>query len=79
MNKQGRETQWVIDAGMSDDELMCFCPYDDGDVFIGMNFLSTELPSGKLVGIIHHDGEAAAKAWYEANKARVDACCEEGL
>lgn len=66
--------EWVIDAEMSNDQLLCFCPYVDGDFMIGMGVYSTELPNGRLVGIIHSAGNEAADAWYEANKTRVDEC-----
>ena len=70
------ESEWVIDAEMSHGDMLCFCPYVCGDIIIGMGVYSTELPSGKLVGVIHGDGNEAADAWYENNKDIVVACTQ---
>jgi len=70
------ESEWVIDAEMSWGEMLCFCPYNDGDILIGMGVYSSSLPSGRLVGVIHSDGNEAADAWYESNKDLVAACTQ---
>ena len=70
------ESEWVIDAEMSLGETLCFCPYNDGDIIIGMGVYSTKLPSGKLVGVIHSEGNDAADAWYERNKDVVATCLQ---
>jgi hypothetical protein len=65
---------WVLDATMGWPP--CFCPID-GDpngeftVMIGMNLIADK-PPGKLVAIIHEDGQAAADAFYEQHRAEID-------
>ena len=72
---------YVIDATMGyRDGLFCFCPVEldqDGEivsVMTGLNYLSGEPPErwGKLVAIIHSDGQEAVEAFCEAHKAALD-------
>lgn len=73
-------TEYVIDATMGiRDGLLCFCPVEratNGEVeniVTGMNYLSDAPPNdGKLIGVVHADGQPAVEAWCEANKALLD-------
>lgn len=62
--------QWVLDATMGcRDGLFCFCPVEgdisgDHSIVFGMNFISDK-PPGKLVAIIHADGQEAVEAFCE--------------
>jgi len=62
--------EWVIDIGSShfDDGVVCFVPYEreTGDIVVGMNVLSDKSP-GKLVGVIHNDGQEAVEKWCDEN------------
>ena len=69
--------RWVVDAGMShdaDDGIFCFCPLgENGDVIVGMNFLSDKPPPNvKLVGIVHEDGQDAVEAWCNQHGDALD-------
>ena len=57
--------EWVLDVTLS---TPCFVPYDrKNDVHIlGMSTISTRCP-GKLVGVIHGDGDKALERWIEDN------------
>jgi len=69
---------WVIDGSLSEPEgdLFCFVPVE-GNIkgkckFVtGMNILSDKSP-GKLVGVIHLEGEQAADKFYEQHKEKID-------
>jgi len=68
---------WVIDAGLShpEDNLFCFVPIEGNikgkcSFVVGMNFIGDESP-GKLVAIIHPDGQEAADKWYEKYKDKL--------
>lgn len=79
------EDNWVLDASMSYDGLFCFCPVEgdirdpsgDFSIVFGMNFLGDKPPRGRVVAMIHSDGQEAADAFYEANKEAVDALLAE--
>ena len=64
-------TQWAIDATLSDDEHICYVPVegdpDNNPTFVlGMNFIGApEQPPGKVIMVIHADGDAAAQAWVD--------------
>lgn len=67
--------KWMIDASMSRDGMLCFCPVEldeAGEVtnfVVGMNFISDKPPQGgECIGIFHPDGQQAADEWYDANK-----------
>lgn len=66
----------VLDAGMSGDEgPLCFCPIEgdiDGEftVVTGMNLLANR-PDGRLVAIVHEDGQDAVEEWLVRNRHRV--------
>jgi len=70
---------WVIDAGFSQDGLLCFIPVEgeigtpDCRFITGMNFLADKPPEGKVIGIVHFDGQQAADKWYEENRELADA------
>lgn len=73
---------WMIDAGMSRDGLLCFCPVEldaDGEIeniVVGLSFLSDKPPNGeKCLGAFHPDGQEACEAWCEANREALDAAC----
>lgn len=54
---------WVLDVSF---DPPIFCPYDDetGDIVTGLNLMTTTCP-GKLVAIVHAEGDAALEAWIE--------------
>ena len=69
--------QYVIDGTIDTDEgVYCFCPIENGHVVTGISILASE-PPGKVVGVIHFDGEQAAEAFYQAHKAVIDNMVEE--
>ena len=59
--------EWVLDATMGiRDGNACFVPIDsDGGVVFGMNMIG-HCP-GKLVGVIHCDGQEAVEKWIAEN------------
>lgn len=68
--------KWVLDATMGGPPF-CFCPIDgdlDGEFSIvtGMNSLGAPLGNGKLVAVVHEDGQEAADEFYEQHKAEID-------
>lgn len=67
-------SEWVIDATFANPPgVYAFCPIEaDGAVVLGMTMM-TDKPPGKLVGVMHSDGEAAAQAWLDAHKDEYDA------
>ena len=72
--------QWVIDATMGcKDGLFTFCPIE-GDidseysVVIGMNYVSDTPPKwGKVVAIVHADGQEAVEIFCEENAVHLEA------
>jgi len=65
------DERWVLDATLDffDDGLYCFCPIEgdlDGEysIVFGMNIINDK-PPGKLVAIIHEDGQEALDNWCE--------------
>ena len=60
--------QYILDATMGcQGGLFCFCPIEgdihgDYSIVFGMNMLSSE-PPGKLVAIIHAEGQEAVEAF----------------
>jgi hypothetical protein len=66
---------WIIDATMG--YPLCFCPIEgdlDGEfsVVVGMNLLGSPPPDGKVIALLHEDGQEAADAFYEQHKAEID-------
>jgi hypothetical protein len=68
---------WAIDAGLSypQDNIYCFVPVKGNikgecSFVTGMNYIGDSCP-GKLVAIIHPEGQKAADEWYEENKQLV--------
>ena len=66
---------WVIDATMG--YPLCFCPLDgdlDGEfqIVTGMNLIGIP-PKGKVVALVHEDGQEAADAFYQEHKDEIDA------
>ena len=57
--------EWVLDVTF---DPPVFVPYEreTGAVVIGMNVLSDKCP-GKLVGVIHADGQEAVEKWISEN------------
>ena len=70
--------EWVIDVTIdpaaADPPLFCFCPYerDTESVVTGMNLLTAwpEEHLGKVIGIVHMDGEEAVEKWIRDNPDR---------
>ena len=69
-------TTWVLDASMGvyGDGCFCFCPYDEatGDILTGMNLIS-DRPPGRLVGVVHRDGQDAADRWCAEHEDELNA------
>jgi len=73
--------EWVIDATLCrGDELLCFVPIEnrglpDESLIFGMNVLSSidVFEQGKIVGIIHADGQEAADKWAKQYPQVMDA------
>lgn len=62
---------WLLDATLYDEadpDMACFTPYDSatGALLVGVNMLASRCP-GRLVGVCHADGDAAADAWLAAH------------
>jgi len=55
----------------------CFVPVTfgpDGEIdsiVLGMNYITSE-PPGRLVGVIHADGQEACDAWCDANQDEIE-------
>ncbi len=46
-------TNWVIDTSVKpQDGMLCFCPYENGDVLVGLSLLAQK-PPGKVIGCFH--------------------------
>jgi hypothetical protein len=54
---------WLLDVTM---DPPCFVPYERGRAVLGMCVLTDRCP-GRLVGVIHEDGQAAAENWCAEN------------
>jgi len=64
-------TDWVIDASYCD-EFLCFVPIenegtDEERLIVGMNVLSDveHFDLGRIVGIVHLDGQEACDRWVK--------------
>ncbi len=67
--------QWVLDATIVEGGLFCFCPVEgdiagDYSIVFGMNVLSDK-PPGKLVAIIHKDGQDAVEAFCKEHAEEI--------
>ena len=60
---------WVLDASDNDGEPpFLFCPIEeDQTIIFGMNFMGLK-PPGKLVGVIHKDGQDAVMEWVDKHQ-----------
>lgn len=70
-------TQWVVDVTLWEEGgLYCFVPLE-GDpqgehtLVVGMNFLTDRVPGGKLVGVVHMDGQEAVDEWCAAHETEL--------
>ena len=66
--------KWVIDATMGWPP--CFCPLEgdlDGEFSIvtGMNLVGSP-PNGKVVAIVHEDGQEEVDSFYDDHKDEID-------
>lgn len=59
------EEEWVADI-TNYPEYVCFIPYKDGELLIGLNVITDKCP-GKLIGIFHSDGVDAVNEFQSAN------------
>lgn len=67
--------EWVIDVTLDPDQsffntrVFCFCPYEaqTESVVTGMTLLTSWPEEGKVVGIVHMDGQEAVEKWIEEN------------
>lgn len=57
---------WVLDVTYMPEMPPVFVPYDNGTLVLGMNVMSERCP-GKLVGVVHMDGQEAAERWCTEN------------
>jgi hypothetical protein len=59
------KNEWVLDVTLP---YLVFCPYDKEteSVITGMNYISDKCP-GKLLGIVHMNGEEAVEKWIKDN------------
>lgn len=66
-------TGWALDASISHEEdgLYCFCPMEGDDIIYGVIMIDPE-PPGKLVCVIHPDGDDAAAKWADDHKELLD-------
>lgn len=62
-----REREWIVDADMSRDGMLAFCPVErDGNgeivaIVTGMTFIGSEPPNGeRCLGVWSENGEEAA-------------------
>ena len=59
-------SEWLLDVSANDTAL-CFCPIENGNVVVGMNFIGDK-PPGKLVGVFSFKGEEECEKWLDENK-----------
>lgn len=71
--------EWVIDATMgAQDGMLCFCPIERGpdgeieNIVTGMNFVGAPPEGGKVVAVVHQDGQEAVEAFCAENQALLD-------
>jgi len=67
--------EWAIDAGLSRGEALCYVPIERAGepaekLVLGMNMINDpDNPPGRVVAIIHLDGNAAVQKWCDDNPA----------
>jgi hypothetical protein len=56
--------EWVLDVTLGNKSTNCYCPYEKetGSVVFGLSLLADKCP-GKLVGVVHMDGNDAVEKW----------------
>lgn len=69
---------WVLDATMDcEDGVFCFCPIegdlasDDWQIVTGVN-VASDHPPGKLVAIVHQDGQEAVDEFCKTHAAAIE-------
>lgn len=55
--------EWLLDVSL---RTPCFVPYEDGEIIEGFSVIQQKSP-GKLVGVIHVEGQEAVETWVEEN------------
>ncbi len=60
--------EYVIDAQLSRDGRIAFCPIDNGQVVVGMMFADSPPNDAQVVGVFHSDGQEAVETWIAENK-----------
>jgi len=63
--------RWVIDGTMG--YPFCFCPIEvdlkgDYSIVTGMNLIGDKPPNGRVVAIVHQDGQGAVEEFCEKYK-----------
>lgn len=66
--------EWCIDV--TDWPRYCFCPVDGSDIVFGMNMIRDRSP-GRLVAVVHCDGQEHAERWCEDNPGWNDRFAQE--
>lgn len=74
------QKDYIIDATINTGQpgLFCFCPIEgditgDFKIITGLNILSSSVPrNGKLVAIVHEDGQEAVERFIEEHKKFLD-------
>lgn len=69
---------WVADVSLADGQdegLFCFVPLDgdphgEHSLVVGLNYLSNK-PPGKLIGVVHMDGQEACDEWCAAHPGQI--------
>ena len=63
--------KWLLEArDYEEGEPLCFCPIEDnGNILIGMAYLSSCPPEGsEFVGVFHQDGQKVCEKWCEEHE-----------
>ena len=56
---------WVLDVTNFNPDMPCYVPIEkNGDIVLGMNYLSGKCP-GKLIGVVHLHGQKVADDWCD--------------
>jgi hypothetical protein len=74
---------WVLDVTIEEPGApYCFVPVEgdlegEHSLVLGMNFLGAKPPGGRLVGVVHMDGQEACDRYCAEHKDELDALFTE--